>query len=91
MTQLTKNCELVITDSGGLQKESYFFEKKCLVLRNTTEWVELIDNGYAMLGGCEKGKILAKYQHLIGKDVNWKTQLYGNGKSANEIVKGIKK
>ena len=86
MTQLTKNCEMVITDSGGLQKESYFFEKKCLILRDTTEWVELVENGYAMLAGYEKERILAKYQHLIIGAVNGKTQLYGNGKSAFEIV-----
>ena len=45
MLYLLKNCEMVITDSGGLQKESYFAKKKCLVLRDQTEWIELIENG----------------------------------------------
>ena len=90
MTQLTKNCELVITDSGGLQKESYFFGKKCLVLRDTTEWVELVNNGYAILGGFEKEKIVEKYHHLIAKNVNWNTQLYGNGETAKQIIDKLK-
>ena len=89
MTQLTKNCEMVITDSGGLQKESYFFEKKCLVLRDTTEWVELVDNGYALLAGYEKERILAKYQHFIAVDADWRTQLYGNGASSKQIITKI--
>ena len=90
MTQLTKKCELVITDSGGLQKESYFFDKKCLILRDTTEWVELVENNYALLGGFEKENILEKYQRLIVKNVDWNTQLYGNGETAKQIIDKLK-
>lgn len=46
MIELLKRCSLVITDSGGLQKEAYFFKKPCVTLRNETEWVELLDNGF---------------------------------------------
>ena len=89
MTQFTKNCELVITDSGGLQKEAYFFGKKCLVLRDTTEWTELIDNGYAMLGGFEKEKILKTFFDIQTQNTNSARNLYGNGVAAGEIVGGI--
>jgi UDP-GlcNAc3NAcA epimerase len=50
MISLEKNTRLIITDSGGLQKEAYFFKKPCLVLRDNTEWIELVQNGNAMLG-----------------------------------------
>ena len=43
MIWLIQNCSLVITDSGGLQKEAYFFDKCCLTTRTETEWVELVE------------------------------------------------
>lgn len=49
MVYLLTNCELVMTDSGGLQKEAYFFGKYCVTMRNETEWVELVDNGFNRL------------------------------------------
>ena len=87
MIQLTKNCELVITDSGGLQKESYFFGKKCLVLRDTTEWVELVTNEYAALAGSESNVIIRGWEVLKSKKtVKEQTLLYGNGASAKQII-----
>jgi UDP-GlcNAc3NAcA epimerase len=44
---LEKNCRMIITDSGGVQKESHFFKKPCIVLRKETEWIELVNNGTA--------------------------------------------
>ena len=45
MIQLLSHCRMVYTDSGGLQKEAYFLKKPCITLRNTTEWVETVDQG----------------------------------------------
>ena len=53
MLHLLKRCALVITDSGGLQKEAYFFNKYCITARDETEWVELVDCGYNILTGAE--------------------------------------
>ena len=49
--RMLSNCEIVITDSGGLQKESFFQKKKCITVRNETEWTELVDTGTNVL--CE--------------------------------------
>ena len=56
MVWMLKHCRLVMTDSGGLQKEAYFFDKYCITLRDETEWVELVKYGYNFLAGDDKGK-----------------------------------
>ena len=61
MIWLIQNCSLVITDSGGLQKEAYFFEKCCLTTRAETEWVELVESGNNILVGYEVNKILSAF------------------------------
>ena len=91
MTQLTKNCELVITDSGGLQKEAYFCGKKCMVLRDTTEWVELLENGYAILAGFEKETILKVFSKMQVRNKKTTINLYGNGSTAGQILHQILK
>ena len=53
MLQLLKYCSLVITDSGGLQKEAYFNQKPCVIAREETEWVELVEAGFARIGGSD--------------------------------------
>ena len=50
---MIKNCALVLTDSGGLQKEAYFFNKYCITMRDQTEWVELIEAGANVLVGAD--------------------------------------
>ena len=57
MLILLKNCGLVMTDSGGLQKEAYFMNKYCITLRNETEWVELVKNKYNTLVGSNLNRI----------------------------------
>ena len=61
MLWLIQNCSLVITDSGGVQKEAYFFEKRCLTIRNETEWIELLKNNNNILVGYDVNKILLEY------------------------------
>ena len=53
---LEKNCKLVITDSGGVQKEAYFFKKPCIILRPQTEWVEIVETGSAVITDANKQK-----------------------------------
>ncbi len=88
MVWLIDHCSLVMTDSGGLQKEAYFFEKQCITLRDETEWVELVSNGFNTLVGAEYEKIIAAFrdaQAFHHKELN----LYGGGKASEKIIKEL--
>ncbi|MTI86796.1 MAG: UDP-N-acetylglucosamine 2-epimerase (non-hydrolyzing) [Balneolaceae bacterium] len=87
MMILLGNCSLVITDSGGLQKEAYWMKKRCITVRNETEWVETLSGGWNTLTGADTSKILAAV--VKDPETNWKP-LYGDGKAANQITKIIK-
>ena len=86
---LEKNARLIITDSGGLQKEAFFFEKPCLILRPQTEWVEIVENGNAILVDASKKRILEGFDCLIEKSDFTYPQLYGNGQAAQFICEKI--
>jgi UDP-GlcNAc3NAcA epimerase len=91
MIELLKNCNLVMTDSGGLQKEAYFFNKNCVTLRTETEWVELVENGYNIIVGADEEKILAAYSTMLNKENDFKLKLYGNADAGNQIVNELLK
>jgi len=90
MIMLLKNCELVITDSGGVQKEAFFFGKHCITLREQTEWVELIDQGFNLLVGSDSLKLKEAFEFFKTKHSDFTVDLYGKGKAAafaaNEIA-----
>ncbi len=90
MILLEKNCRLIMTDSGGVQKESHFFKKPCIVLRKETEWTELIKNGTAVLVDADPGKIRNETERFInnGSGLNYPA-FYGDGKTAEFILKEI--
>ena len=90
MIELLKNCTLVMTDSGGLQKEAFFFQKNCVTLRDQTEWIELIDNGFNVLAGADKKLIIDSYTKMKSKSNNFEIDLYGNGQASERIAKYIK-
>lgn len=91
MTLLEKNAKMIITDSGGVQKESHFFRKPCLVLRKETEWIELVRNGTAVLVDADPELITNEFSRFIndGKDLDY-PGFYGDGKTAEFIIKEIK-
>ena len=91
IVSLLKNCTMVITDSGGMQKEAYFFRKYCLTLRDETEWVELIEHGYNRLVGVNVDQISTSYQHFINKSFSNEYTLYGNGNASEKIAQLIAK
>lgn len=77
MLEVLKHCRLVVTDSGGLQKEAFFNEKPCIVLREETEWVELIEHGYAVTCGSNQEKIVEAYEFFTGNAPIYDKNLYG--------------
>lgn len=89
MLTLLKHCRYVATDSGGLQKEAYFFGKYCITLRDETEWVELIDEGVNFLVGADQDKIVDTFAKISGLIFDCRSNLYGDGNAANKIVKII--
>lgn len=90
MVWLINNCELVVTDSGGLQKEAYFFKKYCVTLRDETEWIELVNKGYNVLAGNNTESIIKNIHFYLKKDFIFdKNSLYGEGDASNKILKTI--
>jgi UDP-GlcNAc3NAcA epimerase len=86
---LEKNARLIVTDSGGLQKESFFFEKPCVILREQTEWIEIVENGNALLAGADYTKICRSFDELFTKIDYSYPSFYGDGKAAEFICKKI--
>ena len=89
MIMLLKNCELVVTDSGGVQKEAFFFGKHCITLREQTEWVELVENGYNLLVGSDSGKLKSAFDFFSTKVSDFSLDLYGKGQAAEKAAKII--
>lgn len=89
MIRLLQQCRLVLTDSGGLQKEAYFFRKNCVTLRDQTEWVELVDNGVNVLAGASAQKIIDSATVMLTKNFTADGLLYGGGEAAQQIVETL--
>ena len=88
MIQLEKGAELIITDSGGVQKEAYFFEKPALVMRNETEWVEIIQTGAGALVDSDKRLMKKTFAELYQSRIDF-PQIFGDGKAANFICQQL--
>lgn len=78
MLQLLQHCSMVVTDSGGLQKEAYFCSKPCLIARDETEWIELVDAGYASVVGADAGKIQERFNTFMKAKPVFIPGLYGS-------------
>ncbi len=89
MTLLEKHAKLVMTDSGGVQKEAFFMKKPCIILRLETEWTEIVDSGCAILSGSETAKILSAYRHFSNTPISNFPNIFGDGKAAEFICEAI--
>jgi UDP-GlcNAc3NAcA epimerase len=86
---LQKNARMIVTDSGGLQKEAFFFQKPCLILRDQTEWIEIVKNGNAELVGADSEQIFEKGRNLLRKTDYSYPEFYGDGNAAKFIAEKL--
>ncbi|MGB0505340.1 MAG: non-hydrolyzing UDP-N-acetylglucosamine 2-epimerase [Pikeienuella sp.] len=80
-----KAAKIIITDSGGLQKEAFYLKKPCVILRRETEWVELLETGTSVLAGDNFGNLASQVDGLLSSDLNFK-DIYGDGTAGEKIV-----
>lgn len=89
MVALEKHCALVMTDSGGVQKEAFYFQKPCVILRPETEWIELVECGTAIVADADEKRIKDAFRTLYQKKGLSFPSLYGDGKAAEFICQQI--
>jgi UDP-GlcNAc3NAcA epimerase len=87
MLNLIRDSKLIITDSGGLQKEAYRFKKHTVLLREFTEWTELDENGYLIICDTDQRKILNASKILLERKSSFAENFYGNGDAGLKIAK----
>ena len=91
MNLLIRNARLVLTDSGGLQKEAYFFKKYCILLRLETEWEELVEGGFTLIAGTEVQTIFDSVTRYFDIPFKNKMNIFGDGHAAEIIVSHLLK
>ncbi|MCA9485740.1 MAG: UDP-N-acetylglucosamine 2-epimerase, partial [Nanoarchaeota archaeon] len=88
MILLENHCKMIVTDSGGVQKEAFFLHKPCIVLREETEWVELVENGNAILTGPDELKIADAFEKLLDGNFTY-PNYYGDGRASENICETL--
>ncbi len=93
MIALESNARLLLTDSGGVQKEAYFFGVPCVVARAETEWTELVEIGWNRIAGAKTEAILATVEAILHEDFATKPRpdFYGDGRASARIVGVLKR
>ena len=86
MIALERHAQLVMTDSGGVQKESYFFKKPCIILRPETEWVEIVQTGNAILADANETRIMDAWKHFANHPTTTFPEIFGNGHAAEFML-----
>ena len=89
MISFESNCKMVMTDSGGVQKEAYYFNKPCVILRSETEWVEIVEEGAAIVANADEDKIIQSYNKLKNMNTRIFPLIFGDGKAAEFICKTL--
>lgn len=89
MLELLRNCDFVITDSGGLQREAYLMQKKSLLLMEYTPWEELVDHTFSITTNINYTEIKTNFEIIRAASPDFSINLYGDGKTAETIVTQI--
>lgn len=91
MIALEKNSRIIVTDSGGVQKEAFFFKKPCVILRPETEWTELVENGTALITDADTTKIETAFDYFLSiENLNF-PPIFGDSRAAEFICEEILK
>jgi UDP-GlcNAc3NAcA epimerase len=90
MVALENNARLILTDSGGVQKEAYWFNVPCITLRDETEWTETVESGWNTLAGADKHRIIDGVKDGHRKRNKNPESLYGNGDAAKQICRVLR-
>lgn len=86
--RLEKNAAIVMTDSGGVQKEAFFYGTPCVILRPETEWVEIVEAGAGIIADADYERIMAAYEALVNKPVQFPA-VFGDGHASEKIIQEI--
>jgi UDP-N-acetylglucosamine 2-epimerase len=89
MICLQVHADVILTDSGGVQKEAYFAGVPCVTLREETEWVETVDAGVNVLCGSDEREIITAYSKACRTKVSLRDGLYGDGKAGTAIIQSL--
>ena len=87
MIVLERHAQMVVTDSGGVQKEAFFFQKPCLILRSETEWKEIVECGAAVITDADENKIIDSFNNFVENPPHKFPEIFGDGKAAEFICK----
>ncbi len=95
MLNLMKNAKLLLTDSGGMQKEAFWLQTPCVTLRDETEWVETVELGANVLVGADTEKIVRETNRIlrdetVDKRLRVATNPFGDGRASEKILDIIK-
>ena len=86
--RLEKHAQVVMTDSGGVQKEAFFYETPCVILRSETEWLEIVEAGAGILADADYSCIMEAYHQMASREVHF-PPLFGDGHASEKILQGI--
>jgi UDP-GlcNAc3NAcA epimerase len=89
MIALERHAQLIMTDSGGVQKEAYFFKKPCIILRPETEWVEIVETGNAILADADERSIMQAWQLFKNNPPTVFPEIFGDGHAAEFMLDKI--
>lgn len=89
MISLEKNCLMVLTDSGGVQKEAFFYKKPCIILRSETEWIELVECGAAIICNANEERINIAFNNFKNSKLPSLPTIFGDGSASDFICKTL--